>query len=739
LPKLFVYNIKKWANHLKKWDAKLKGLIILCQPVADMINFELVSELSLFLSFGQFYYFTESNRGEKGRKNIMKIRNVFKNNVLKGFDRNLTIRKKLIIAFACILLVPSLAIGFISYQSAKSELQDSMLQTAKESVQLIDSSMNSQLIPIEKDIEYFAQTAKTANAKIDIEEISKIKLKFNQYIETKPGAQAIYIGTDTGEMIVSPKIQLPDDYDPRDRPWYTLAMENKGEVVITDPYIDANTNETSVTFAKVLNDGSGVVAVDVNLNVLKDMISVVKVGEEGYVTIVDKTQTYLIHPSKQGEKVTGDWVGKLFKSNIGEFSYTIDGKAKEMDFITNELTGWKIAGTMYTSEISEAAKGIFLKTLAVVLVSSILGAIVIFVIIRSILQPIRILVASSEKIANGDLAVDINITSNDEVGQLSKSFNKMVENLRAVVVSLQTASERVSSSSEELIASADQSTAGTKQVTEAIQQVASGAESQTQKIDANNAALDEVLQGILRISSSSSNVSDLAQATVSEAEVGGKFVKDSLEQMKFIHASVTESNHVIQSLSNRSQEIGKILDAISEIANQTNLLALNAAIEAARAGEHGKGFAVVADEVRKLAEQSQQSAGQISTLISSIQQDTNHSVQVMSEVSKNAEQGLTISTETSEKFDSILNRMNTMTPQIEEVSATVQQITAAIQEVTASANELAIIAKESSATSEEVAATTEQQLASMEEITAASKALTGMAEELQSIIDRFKV
>lgn len=659
---------------------------------------------------------------------------------LKRVKMNLTIRRKLIFAFVFVLLVPSVSIGLISYQSAQSELEKSMMQTARESIQLINSSLNAQLDPIKEDIEYFAQTAKTANSKVDIDDIEKIKMKFNQYMQTKPSAQAIYIGFDTGDMIISPtSVQLPDDYDPRDRPWYTLAMENKGEVVITDPYIDANTNETSVTFAKVLNDGSGVVAVDININLLSEVTSKVKVGREGYVTIIDKTQTYLIHPISQGEKVTGDWVENLFESENGSFSYIIDGSNKQMDFITNELTGWKIAGTIYSSETTDVAKGILQDTLIVIFISFVLGGIIIFVIIRSILQPIRKLIRTSEQISNGDLGVEIDTKSNDEIGKLSKSFHKMVENLRTVIVNLQTASERVSSSSEELIASADQTTAGTKQVTEAIQQVASGAENQTVKIQANNTALEEVLQGVLRISSSSQNVLDLAQETVNEAEIGGQFVKNNLDQMRFIHASVSESNRVIQSLSNRSQEIGKILDAISDIANQTNLLALNAAIEAARAGEHGKGFAVVADEVRKLAEQSQASAGQISSLISSIQQDTSKSVDVMNEVSKNAEEGLAISTETSEKFDLILNQMNMMTPQIEEVSATVQQITAAVQEVSASANELAIIAKESSATSEEVAATTEQQLASMEEITMASKALTDMAEELQSIIDRFNV
>ncbi|WP_226665990.1 methyl-accepting chemotaxis protein [Metabacillus litoralis] len=658
---------------------------------------------------------------------------------LLDLNKRLTVRMKLIIAFSIVLLIPSISIGLISYHSAKSEIEKSMLQTARESVQLINTSLNSQLEPIQEDINYFAQSAKTANTTITEEDKKNIVAKFNQYIQTKPEAQTIYIGTEEGEMIIAPYTQLPDDYDPKTRPWYELAMDNKGKVIITDPYTDASTKETSVTIAKTLDDRSGVIAVDINIEALSQLTDQVKVGKEGYVTIIDKTETYLIHPSNQGEKASGDWLKKLFESKNGSISYTFEGAKKEMEFTTNELTGWKIAGTMFSAEISNAAQGIFIKTLTVIISFLLIGALIVFIIIRTIIRPIQSLVTSAERISNGDLTEEIVVTSEDEIGQLSKSFKKMVTNLRSVVISLQSSSERVSASSEELIASANQTTVGTKQVAEAVQQVASGAENQTTKIEANTAALEEVLQGILNISTSSTQVSDLAQETALEATEGEKYVKNNLEQMKFIHSSVLESNKVIQSLYQRSNEIGKILDAISQIADQTNLLALNAAIEAARAGEHGKGFAVVADEVRKLAEQSQKSAGQIALLISSVQEDTNKSVEIMSKVSKNAEEGLTISTETSEKFGFIMNSMNQMTPQIEEVTATVQQMSAAVQEVSASANELTVIAKDSLTTSEEVAATTEEQLASMEEINSATRALTEMAEELQSLIDQFKV
>jgi methyl-accepting chemotaxis protein len=658
---------------------------------------------------------------------------------MKKLHNSLTIRMKLIIAIVLLLLVPSVSIGLISYHSAKTEMENSMFQTAHESVQLINTSLINQLDPIKGDVDYFAKTAKTAYASINSEDVETIKQRFNQYIKTKQEAQAIYIGFETGDLIISPPAELPEDFDPRERPWYKLAMENKGEVVITDPYIDVNTNEASVTFAKVLDDGSGVVGIDINITALGELTSQVKIGEKGYITIIDNTKSYIVHPTDQGEEATGDWVKTLFESENDRFSYTFNGSSKVMDFMTNELTGWKIAGTMYSSEIDHAAQEIFNKTIIVIVVSLLLGGFVIFCIIKFILNPIRSLVISADRISNGDLTEEISSDSNDEVGMLTKSFKNMVDNLRTVIMNLQSASERVSSSSVELIASADQTTIGTKQVTEVMQQVAVGAENQTTQLEANTQALEEVLQGVLLIAGSSSNVSEMAHETMKEAEIGAKFVKDNLEQMKFIHESVTESNKVIRSLSNRSKEIGKILDVISDIAAQTNLLALNAAIEAARAGEHGRGFAVVADEVRKLAEQSQESAGQISTIISSIQQDTTKSVDIMNDVSKNAKDGLAISTETSEKFDAIMISMNAMTPQIEEVSATVQQMSAAIQEVSASANEITIIAKESSTTSEEVAATTEQQLASMEEITLAAKSLTIMAEELQALIEKFKV
>ncbi|MGG3889756.1 methyl-accepting chemotaxis protein [Metabacillus fastidiosus] len=359
---------------------------------------------------------------------------------------------------------------------------------------------------------------------------------------------------------------------------------------------------------------------------------------------------------------------------------------------------------------------------------------------RLISKPVIEIADAANKISNGDLTVDnIKVKNRDEIGDLANSFNQMAGNLRVLIEKVSLNSIQVASSAEELTAGAEQTTQATHQIATSIQEVAGGAEIQGQGANESSLAMKEMAVGIQQVAQTTSFVSELAIETSDEAINGNDSLQKVIHQMNTISEVVDNSASVVKELGEHSKEIEKIIEVITSIADQTNLLALNAAIEAARAGEHGRGFAVVADEVRKLAEQSKESADQIASLIRKIQGDTTHAVDVMDKGTQEVKVGIVVVHEAEEGFKKILRLIEQVTSQIQEASTSSEEISVSVEKVSVSIEEIARIARDSASNTQNVASASEEQLASMEEITSSASDLSKMAEELQLHINQFKV
>ncbi|WLR54439.1 methyl-accepting chemotaxis protein [Mesobacillus subterraneus] len=393
---------------------------------------------------------------------------------------------------------------------------------------------------------------------------------------------------------------------------------------------------------------------------------------------------------------------------------------------------------------SEALSGNVQKVAMLIIVLSaaafVIGIFIALQISRMISKPVQLVSQAAKQVAQGNLAVEkMNVKNNDEIGELAAAFNEMTSNLRELIFKVSSTSEQVAASAEEMMASAEQTNSATNQVATAIQEVAGGAEVQSKNTEESAKAVGEMSGGIQRVAQTTSTVAESAAETAKQAQVGQESLEKVIEKMKSINNTTSETNGVIKDLDRKSAEIGKIIEVITGIADQTNLLALNAAIEAARAGEHGKGFAVVADEVRKLAELSRQSASQISGLIEVIQKETHQVVEMMNKGWVEISEGASLVDDTGRTFEEILKSIENVSEEIQEVSAISEEMSASVQQVNASIEEVTKIARDSVANTAEIASATEEQLASMEEVTSSSASLASLAQNLREMVAKFKI
>lgn len=663
-----------------------------------------------------------------------------------------SIRAKFMAILLPLFLVSFVVLSGISYYVSNKALVDDAdkiaRRTAGEAGEYLDKVMTEKSIRLEELADHPAMHGNDRNAKIAA--LAAMKGR------TEGFDMVAYV--DLSGKAVSDK---GVDMDRGSREYFKQVVST-GKPTMTGPSVSGTTGKLiTIMCYPVMTDGkvSGAVFGTVSLAELSELVGTFDYMETGYVYVIDEGGVCIAY------KQLPDAVGKLNLANNGDqgldqrlldgfkaalssedplstYYKTRKGVENKAVFTKVELEGrrWVAIACAPVSEV-EAASSMLLKVMVGISIAVILiAAAIIVVVAKKLSDPIRTLRDECEVINSGDLRQDkVTIDLNDELGDLAQGFNQMRKTMRGLLNNIRGQSERVASASEELTASAHQSAEAANQVAISITEIAAGVSEQSTEAASADKVVVSIADSADGIAAKADKMAEVSHGAVEKVGEGRSSIRDVVGHMNKINETTQTIQNSIQLLAKGSEEIQSIVEMISNIAGQTNLLALNAAIEAARAGEHGRGFAVVADEVRKLAEQSEQSSRKIADLVTRNRADMEKAVTAGEEGTASVANGMTAVQEADGVFEAISGSISSLADGVGEVSKSIREMANESQNMRASMDSIKGISKKNSDEAQTVSAATEEQSASMQEVAAASRELASLATDLQNAVGKFKL
>jgi methyl-accepting chemotaxis protein len=683
------------------------------------------------------------------------------------------ISTKIILTSVLLVLSLLILVSFVTIFQASSLLENYALDSVKNLTSSIASNLNSQIKIIEITIDSFADSAflgfdpflaSFSNAEV-IRFMDKIKnvpkdfslkidgnvstfVVFNpDMLSTKELYSLFYIEKDD-QTIKNEFIKYDDTFTPENEKlkWFFQAKEqNMG--VWSNIYYDDYLGSNVITYSKANVDEKsatlvGVVGASFPVEYFSGQVGEVSSYEGSYAFILDSQLNVIFHPMYDSttnlQNEFKDYIDIIKSENQGYFKKEIDKETYLSNYekLTN---GWLVFFELPEKVVYAKINRLVFIILLITFLGIGLAIVISYFVGKNIAKPIRELSKTLVQVGEGNLDVHFKTKAKDEVGEMSESFNKMIDKFRAAISAVKNTSTELNRTSTELNELSDLSQKISKGVLEKSEKIEVISEESASSVEEMTSGIEEIASSAQGLASAAQELANLADNTQKEANKGIQGIEHIVKKIDEGSKQSMETQKIVENLLTKAENIEKIIYSINAITEQTNLLALNAAIEAARAGEAGRGFSVVAEEIRKLAENSSQATNEIANILEELKnstidvnKSTEETVNTIREINEEAQQ-------INVQFSLIQNEINKMIAEVENVTAGSEQQSASTQEMSTSAERIARTVNEINEQIKEIRESIEQQNNNAYTLSQKARELETLSDNLNKEISRFKI